>query len=240
MAKATYLKTRDASLPSGGNDPVAAFTIPVLNGLTLAYLFSGGTSKAHRNYAPGAMDGSVVGEPTSPGRYVRFSGVDSYVNTGVAETLAVTCFVIARVPLNETAAFIGSPGDASNAGFAMYSTGPGNVTMNSETTAGRVMTVMSVTPIDWQFLCGITPATGGREQLRNLKTGAVVTNANTANRANTVIDGLCIGTASPGSSTWKTVDILAVVYFNRVLSDPEIDAMTAWGRAYAADFGVTV
>lgn len=240
MAQVTYLRARDESLPAGGNPPVAAYTIPVTRGLRAAYLFSGGAALAHRNYAPGATDGRVVGEPQDVDRFVRFSGTDQHIATGVGETLAVTCFIIARAPAGENAGFIGSPGGSDNAGFSMYASGgSGNLNMNSETTAGRVITSMAVPTNQWGFYVGITPPTGGREQLRDLTRGTVVTNANTANRRNQVVDGLLIGTLAPGS-TWRTADILLAAYYDAVLSDTEIAAMTEWGRAYAADFGIAV
>lgn len=237
MALSTYLKMRDASLPSGGHPPVAGMTIPVLSGLVGAYLTSGGAAMATLNCVSFESDAQVAGSPQDVDRYVRF-GAGASVKTPHPETAAATILFIGRKTSSETpAGAVGAYNLGGEAGDGILLFAPGaSWTLQVKAASGRVLVAFTADVTAWGMYAATVPALGGGYAIRNLTTGVINVSSSTSDRLVTDSKFFELGDSK---QLWS-VDTLGALIYNRVLTGDEIDQLETWGRRYAADFGVTV
>lgn len=236
MAKVNYLRARNESLPTGGNRPVAGFTIPVTRGLRAAYLFSGGIGLALQNYATGGEQGAIVGSPVEIDRYLHL-GPSTYIDSGLSENDIVSALVIGKRHGANAPAFIGSS-NLGDGGFGLYVPG-GSAIFRVSTTAGNVDTTVVTNANEWRAYAMVAPQTGGGYQVHNLTEGTSKTSVSTDNRANSGNDPIIIGSLIQTPSTWDA-DMLLALWSDVVWTPEEIEQLYAWAKSYAADFGIVV
>ena len=238
MAKVSYLRARDASLSTGGHPPVAATTIPVTDGLIYAGLYSGGADYAETNWA--GTDGSAAGAPVAPGRFVRFPD-GSFVDTGLAESPAFTCLVIGKAPATfAPLVFMGNHGGSeATQGITMFAYDTIRIAGFIKTAAGTNGMTIAANVNQWGMYAMLSPANGNGKRLMNLTAGTESTGADTSPRQVSGARNMRIG-ASYSASASGASDLLAALYWNRALSQGELDDMRDWGRDYASSFGFAV
>ncbi|WP_294932001.1 hypothetical protein [uncultured Paracoccus sp.] len=239
MPTVTYLRARAESLPTGGHPPVAAYTQPHDPGLLATYMMTGGVGLATRNYAAGASDGTLIGVPEEPGRYLRF-GPSCYVETGVPEILGGSMMAIGRKTPGGSMlpAFIGSGRGVENAGVAVFG-GSTNLVLQVQTVDGREQIALTTDQSEWFLMAAIIPPTGGGYVLHNLTAGQSATYSGTENRVNTGDETMLIGGLYTTPHAWEG-DMLLATISATVWDAGQLADQAAWARSYAADFGVAV
>lgn len=225
------------------------YAAPVRRGLEGIFFLNTSLEKCARNYAPGKLQGCIVGNPAPFPGYVSLKGATNYIQTQIPETTELTMLVIARQvsdPANPTgiAMFCGSYLSGSLSGVSMYCpvvmgdrfAGTAGFGIDE---AGNSNVVTSITPVNLAAF-GLYSVT--------ISASGVTTRSHTANLTNTntqlVPRRLAPRTMRIGSgylSSHNGVNDVAVFQHHSVaLTADELAKTVADLRAYAARKGIIV
>lgn len=237
MARMLYLGD-DVTLPGTGYPPLAAFQTPFPSSLRGAFFLGNGKDIAVRNWA-GGDDATIVGDPIFSDSHARFSG-DGYLQTAVAETLAASIFVVGREDVADATGWVGNFQGGANIGLALYTQGASSSIQSNVGRAGGTGGSLGVTSdtTAWNIYGLTVPATGPHT-LRNFATGGKPLSNATADRELNGVGPLRIGRLLSPSHI-GSVNIAAVLIYNRALNDGEADTVAEFLQAYAAGRGINI
>nr|WP_312622601.1 hypothetical protein [Pseudomonas juntendi] len=223
------------SLPGEGYPSIYGFEIPVVSGLTGAYLFGEGLSMLGYNYAPGMPDASVIGTPTVGNGFASF-GAAAYLQTAAEESANMTIFTVARASGSSgLAGLVGNFG--SSLGIILYADLSLKYAIgNAQRSAEGGANLPEANLASFQIYGFRAPAAAG-SLVKNYSRGASIVSANGAGRVVSTVGPLRVGRSYSGSPTQPNDQVLALIY-NRALTDVEMDSVAAWARRYCVAKGI--
>lgn len=219
------------------------FLLPVLQVPTGIYFCNGEPDKLRCNFAKNTLSASLQNILVPTPDYTVMSVDTGYVQTDIAETSDMTVFAIYEHPptFTSSGAMIASTyrGDASSFGSGLYANSSGltfiatqKQASGSTTAGGRIVAASG-----WTLAVG--RADGNTNYVKNLTTGTI----NTATYNERILGNtpakIRIG-ASYDPAFKDSVKIMAIVVFDKALSDSEIDSVANVLRRYASKHGLTV
>lgn len=226
------------ALPGEGYPAMSGFEIPVVAGLSGAYLFGEGGSMLGYNYAPGMPDAVVVGAPAIGAGFASF-GPDGYLQTAVAETADMTFFSVGRsLGADGLAPLVGNFG--SSIGLIMYLDVAGRLAIGNaqRTAAGGANLGGEVNIAKFQIYGFRAPAAAASTQ-KNYSRNATAVSSNATARVVSSVGPLRVGRSYSPLASQINDQVLALVY-SRALTDSEMDSVAAWARKYCASKGINV
>lgn len=238
----------DIALPAGVRfPPLAAFSIPRTDRLKGAFLMAGGVAGALRNWAPGGADATIVGDVTEGDRCVVLKGLTGYLETRIAETAAMTIVgIMQQVDISGAIAAIGNYRASSvGNGVGLHTSATGILSLNVSRAAGSGGS--STVPVGGSLIermtlfSAVIPATGPTT-LRNHTTGANPARSSNDGARLLNADGLLMRIGNLAGPTWVTgtARMMAMLVYDTALTDAEVATAAAWGKDYAAGYGVVV
>lgn len=217
------------------------FILPV-DGAAGIYFTNESQKKLTNNFAKNALSAAIIGSLSPTADYTSMSLNTGYVQTSIKETSDMTIIAVYEQPTTvENSAMIASTykGDPTAFGIGLYAN-QGVVKFlatqrasNGNTTSGGRETPAS----GWTMAVG--KVSGATNSVQNLTTG---TNVSTTYASRVLGDDpqkIRIG-ASYEQGFTSSLKIMAVVIFDKALSDNETDAVADVLRRYAAKHNVTV
>ncbi len=226
------------AVPSGRAPLRAGFDFPVPDALIGLHLLGAGLGEATRNYAD--FDGpraTVVGAPVEAQGYLTLSG-SGYIQTLIPETLTGYHLILARRPNASAAAgYYGNfAGGVNPSGIGFFSLAASPVMHGSiwADGGGAVSRSLPASNAALWGLYGMEVRASGGSIMRDLVSGAALTQVNTGNRG-VRADGarLRIG-AFAGSVYVGACDVALVATLSRALTTLETAAVLQWARDYAS------
>lgn len=223
----------DLGLSGSGFLPSAAFSLPEIPGLRGAYILGAGEELALTNLVEGGPTPIKVGSPVWENGYAALSR-GNHINTGVAETAAMTLMTVSRRPTAVNVGFIGNYVNDDTKGVGIYSLGSQQImtVIADRGTASALGTGVAAAMASWGLYSASVPATGAMT-MRNHTAGTSTVGTSTAAR---VVEGggpMLIGTLDTASFP-GAVQIAVAMIFDRVLSASELAEANAWAREAAA------
>lgn len=214
---------------------------PVSRALAGIFILGGSLELSRRNLAPGAAGpGTIVGAPTVEAGYITTASQSHYIDSGIAETNAMTLIVVARAPLlgsSNRPGLIGNYLNSPASGAAVYidgTTGTGfpigapklNVMMGT-------LVSQSLTDPDssaWGYYEG-SVFNGAGTILRERTAGVASAAATTATtRVRNTASNIRIGSMAHPSFTGNADISLAIIHAD-TLTTAEAAANYAWAQA---------
>lgn len=235
------------------------FNAAVASGLQGLWFFNRGVRESRKNLALGGVDAEVFGTPSDQGAFLRFKGAQSFFQTEIEDSEALTHIVALKSAATMADAanspmFLSNFGSGSKAGYLASGNSGASVYSNSSlssvsmsgsrytdgtnsavTSAGAAISVGAFT--SWNLVASRIRA--DRAQRDNLTTvSATATNYTSQARV------LAAGDFRIGSSyslSWQgECDIAAVAMYNRYIDDTELSTMATQIRNVLAYIGITV
>lgn len=218
--------------------PMAGFSIPVRSGLTSARLLGNGLEVAKFEFATGNYTEGVHGPITEQSGSLLF-GDGAYIDSGVAETLAMTIVIACKESVANSVAFVGNYAGGSNVGVSMYTNASSTVmSANVGRVEGGGSSSVGSDTAAWGCYALQVPATGAHT-LRNLTAGnansSVATGDRVLNGGGNIRIGGAVSAFPKGGA-----EINSVLLYNRALTLTEINKLAVWMREYAASCGIAV
>ncbi len=235
------------------------FNAAVESGLKGLWFFNRGVRASAKNLALGGVDAEAFGTPSDQGAFLRFKGGQSFFQTAVADTEALTHIV--AIKSTDTMAdeahspmYLSNFGSGSKAGYVASSLSGASIynpqsstlatmsgsrytdgTNTAITSAGASIAVTSAA--NWSLLA--SRIRSDRSQRDNLTTVTAAA-ANFASQARVLAAGdFRIG--SSYSLSWQgQCDIAAVAMYDRYITDAELSTMATQIRNVLAHLGITV
>lgn len=218
------------------------FLLPV-DGAVGIYFTNQSDLKLSNNFATGRLTNQVGGNPVPQPNHTTLSLVGGYLQTPLPETKDMTMLAIYKQPAttNNGVMICSNYGATtlSSFGAGLQITATGKVSFiasqlnaSTPTSAGR-----TVNATGWTLVAGRVDGT--TNYIKNMTTGEsnVATYTSRIDGTNNAL--LRIG-ACYAANYNESVDVMAVVVFDRALADSEINSVTDVLRRYAAKHGVTV
>lgn len=228
----------DFNLPGTGYLPTAAFSIPVMDGLAGAYLLGGGEEHGLINWADEDRSLTTVGTPAWEDGHAVLSAAN-YLDTGIAETPAMTLVVIGRRTSAVNTAFVGNYRDQTNIGIALYAqTANQNIVANADRGSGGG-SVQVAGNTDQLRLYSLTVPASGAMTIRDHTAGTSATGTQTGARVVETADTIRIG-SFPGVGFPGVAHVSAALVFTRALTIPELAEVEAWGKEVGAFYGLVI
>ncbi|MDX0424531.1 hypothetical protein GOC88_16875 [Sinorhizobium medicae] len=234
------------------------FNAAVESGLKGLWFFNRGVRASARNLALGGVDAEVFGTPSDQGAFLRFKGGQSFFQTKIEDTEALTHIVALKstdtmADQAHSPMFVSNFGSGSKAGYVASSLAGASIYSNSSpslaTMSGSRYTDGTNTAVTSAGTSIATTFTGwslvasrvrtDRAQRDNLTT-ATTAAATFAAQARVLAAGdFRIG--SSYSLSWQgEADIAAVAMYDRYIDDAELSTMTTQIRNVLAHLGITV
>ena len=213
--------------------PSAAFSLPDIPGLRGAYILGAGEELALTNLVEGGPVPIRVGSPVWENGYAALSR-GNHINTGIAETAAMTLMMVSRRPTGVNAGFIGNYINDDTKGVGIYSLGSQQTmtVIADRGTAGAIGTSIAAIMASWGLYSASIPAAGAMT-MRNHTAGTSAVGTSTAARVVESGGPILIGTLDTASFA-GSVHIAVAMVLDRVLSAAELAEATAWAREAAA------
>lgn len=255
-------KNADFSANAIGYEP------PVTRGVQYWGFIGGGAgvtdaaklARVRKNWISGKADGGIVGAPVPAVDYTsKFKTATNYIDTGVAETDAMTLLLGFRVPgataSNPTTDLATNGtrpmmmGNMGTGGVGLYISGttglPSGVLSgaanydNSGTPAVQIGTLTIPDVTAWRMASlTVTPGTGFR--LRGLTSGISAYKADTRTRSkNTATSTIRIGSTGRNDFLGEH-DICFAAVYTVALTDAEIDSIYAAVKSFLAPRGIAI
>lgn len=242
---ATIIKVKGADFSANA----VGFIPPVAADLAGWFFPNGSLAQAKRNLAPGGADAAVTGAPVIGTAYTRFKGRTNYLDTGLAETPAITLLAVARavIPASGSAQALIVSNYGSGTGVSLTKpqlTAPSSVSGTENVYAGfsaptGLATASAVVSngTAWAFTAGVvTPGTG----LQFIdKTRGLLGSLSTATARSLGTSSLLIGSGYDISWTGES-DIAFAAIYTRALEAAEIDTVYQFVKTYLAKRSITV
>lgn len=232
------LNLGDVALPGGGYLSLFGLKIPVTSGLEGAFLLGDGIESCAKNYAEGKADAKIVGSPVDSGTYTKFGG-GAYIDTGVPETAAQTLIAVGRVgaavPANTEARFLttlSSPG----AGSRLYQASKTAINVNAAKNNAADSLGLLRAADDTMHLVVARTSSSSLLVLNDKTIGTTASSTVTGLTRTVSPRNFEIGSSPVAAST----EMLLAMVYSRVLTDPEVESVTAWARNYAQSKGFSV
>ncbi|CAM3966213.1 LamG-like jellyroll fold domain-containing protein [Psychrobacter arenosus] len=199
--------------------------------------------KLSNNFATGRLTNQVVGNPTPQPSHTALSLNGGYIQTPLAESAEMTMFAIYKQPVTTSAGVMicsnyGNP-YPSTFGIGLQVTSTGKVTfiaaqLNASTSTAGGCTVNAT---GWTLVAGRVK--GNANYIKNMTNGEL-SEATYTSRLGVASNPLLRIGACYAARYNESIDVMAVVVFNRALADSEINSVSDVLRRYAAKHGVTV
>lgn len=217
------------------------FILPV-DGAAGIYFTNESQKKLTNNFAKNVLSAAVVGILSPTADYTAMSLTTGYVQTDITETNDMTIIAVYEQPTTvANSAMIASTheGDSSAFGLGLYATqGVVKFLATQRNSSGSTTAGGKDTPASgWTIAVG--KVSGATNSVQNLTTG---TKSSTTYVSRVLGDNpqkIRIGASYKPSFT-TSVKIMAVVIFDRALSDSETNTVADVLRRYAAKHNVTV
>ncbi|MBI6884023.1 hypothetical protein [Pseudomonas putida] len=232
-----------------------AYASPVRRALEGIHFLNDSLEKCQRNYAPGksSLKGTIFGAPVVNSSFLRCTGLQHFLQTGIAESRNGTMFVIARNLVDDGAVanrtmpagtYRGDGGvlpGSSGVGFygggsVSRLSGLSNHAPNDDATATLVTTAIQVIPLTVWALLSLT-FSDTLVVCRNLSVPFTAQATPTSMRRVSP-DKIRVG--SGYTSYVGGCDVALFQYHSAVLSEDELQLVAADLRSYAAGRGITV
>ena len=199
--------------------------------------------KLSNNFASGRLTNQVMGNPVPQPNFTTLSLTGGYVQTPLPETKEMTVLAIYKQPVTTSAGVMicSNYGNSNPSGFGvgLQITSTNKVTfiashLNAATPTSGGRTVNAT---GWTLVAGRVK--GNTNYIKNMTNGELseATYTSRIDGANNPL--LRIG-ACYAVTYNESVEVMAVVVFNRALVDSEINSVSDVLRRYAAKHGVTV
>ncbi|MBW9090827.1 hypothetical protein JNB91_23735 [Rhizobium wenxiniae] len=226
--------------------------LPVAAGCQGFFLPNTSAERAVKNWAPGKVDGTLVGSPVFTSGYSSLqSNSVAYIETPVVESPQMTILYAGRGTTDSSTddlspVFVSSrssPGALGlTGGIQLYPNTASTQRIffsqwTGSTSINTIGVISSYSVGAWQFIAGRITAT--TYSIRNLTTGVASSEAALSNTHNPGSGKIRIG--SMIDSTWKgKSDAAFCAMYDRALSDTEISTVYAWAKKYLAAKGITI
>lgn len=241
-------------ISAGNASAIARKLLPPVSAGLLGIAWPGvSAARTALNFALGAADGVVVGEPTYEDGYAGFVGLADFVQTEVVEPTEATFFAVCRSTSAMAAdatrpMFFGTFESAAAAGggntFGVSMVAPSATVMrfyasrgtstSNDTSVPLNLTVADTT--DWGLYSAIIP-TAGNTSITSHTDNVTATSGTVLARFPSV-GKFRLGS---GFDDWGgSCDLALWVAYNRVLTATERATMATWCRAKALERGITV
>lgn len=221
------------------------FTIPPVTGGTLRVLPGGDATYTARNLFNTAAPMTVIGAPTYNDNRAQFTGLGSYINTGVTESASGTYIVICRsgdtfASATNRPGIIGNQNNTGLQGSGLYVSGTGTTAPAAQVRLGAIVDdtvdVIATAAISaivnfsqWSILVGRINA-GVNLRLQNMVTTTMATEQSTTTteaRARVLnASPIQVGSLVQGS-TDGDVEVAIADYYPRCLTDTEVNTVIA-------------
>ncbi len=234
------LNLGDVVLPGDGYLNIFGASIPIIGGLTGAYLLANGDISG-RNYAPGGTNSDVVGAPVVTDGGLTLSG-SNYLNTGLTQTTDATMVAAIRFDQGTGAASaINNYTNSPREGMSIFdSAGTSSIAAGSVVRGGAVSQTFTTAPADVYQLYSLQYGASKNTTFKNHT--AMTTGEDTTNTSSSI--GLSANPILIGRSTETSqiapIDIGFVLIYSRVLTPSEMVEIETWAKGYKAAYGVTV
>lgn len=218
------------------------FAMPV-DGAVGIYFTNNSESKLTNNFAIGELLAEIKGSLSPTIDYTSMKYSTGYVQTDIAETSDMTVFAIYEQPnsITTSGAMIASTykGDATSFGMALYANDSKiNFLATQKNTSGaNTAGGQFVAASGWQLVMGRVG--GATNTVKNITTNESKSGTYSSRVLGNDPQKIRVGGSYDGAFN-DTVKVMAVVVFNRALSDDDAVKIADVLKRYAAKHGVTV
>lgn len=228
-------------LAGSAESETGKFILPV-SGAAGIYFTNDSQVKLTNNFAKNELSAAVMGILSPNTNYTTMRVDGGYVQTSIKETADLTIFAVYEQPATmvSSGAMIVSThiGDPSSFGAGLYATtGKVQSLATQNTSSGKTGGQQVVNASGWQLVVART--SGAANHIKNITTGESKTTSYVSRNLGDNPVNYRIG-ASYTTAYKADVKIMAVVIFNKALTDTEIVSVGDVLRRYAAKHGVNV
>lgn len=235
------------------------FNSAVQSGLKGLWFFNRGVRASRKNLALDGADAEVFGTPSDHGAFLRFKGRQSFFQTAIGDSEALTHIVALKSPdtladAGHSPMFLSNFGSGSKAGYLASAISGASIYSNSSTTSvtagasrytdgtntavtssGIPLAVTNFT--SWSLIASRVRA--DRAQRDNLTTVLAQASNYTSQARVLAVGDFRIGSSYSGS--WQgEADVAAVAMYDRYISDAELSTMATQIRNVLAHLGISV